>query len=300
MIDRKADLTSSRQSPAMADKNGSGIVTRPAARPARAVQSVDRAIDILEVLSQAGREMQLREIAEAVGLNVSTCHHLINTFVARGFVGRNPYNRAYFLGHRILELSNARVQQFNLVERAMPELRRLNEASWETVHLAVMQGIELVTLTKIDSLHAVRVGTDNVGKASAMHATATGKAVLAWLPEHEMERVVATSGLTRFTPRTCTSFDDLKEELRHVRRRGFASDDEEFQPGVFCIGCAVRDGVGGVIASISCSMPKTRANKSQQIAIRRHVIECARNLSAILDGRPATDNSTIEQLTNTE
>lgn len=264
---------------------------KPARRGGRPVQSVDRAIDILEALSGAGREMQLGEIAEAVGLNVSTCHHLINTFVARGFVGRNPYNRSYFLGRRIFELSNARVEQFNLVERAQPELRRLNEATLETVHLAAMQGVELVTLTKIDSPHAVRVGADTIGKAGAMHATAIGKAVLAWLPEHELERVVELSGLEAFTARTCTSFESLKEELRLVRRRGYALDDEEFQPGVYCIGCAVRNMTGGVIASISCSMPKMRATRAQQGAVRRHVIECARNLSAILDGRPAPEDN---------
>jgi len=198
-------LAETRHIPSTGIKARGGAVGKPASRPARSVQSVDRAIDILEVLSASGREMQLGEIAEAVGINVSTCHHLINTFVARGFVGRNPYNRSYFLGHRIVELSNARVQQFNLVERSAPELRRLNDATRETVHLAAMQGIELVTLIKIDSPHAVRVGTDSMGKANAMHATATGKAVLAWLPEQEIDRIVELSGLTDFTPRSCTS-----------------------------------------------------------------------------------------------
>ncbi len=283
-------MVASRHIP-IADINAQGgVATKPVQRPARAVQSVDRAIDILEALSTSGREMQLSEIAEAVGLNVSTCHHLINTFVARGFVGRNPYNRSYFLGHRILELSNARVQQFNLVERSAPELRRLNSATRETVHLAAMQGIELVTLTKIDSPHAVRVGSDTTGKANAMHATATGKAVLAWLPEQEIERVVEMSGLAEFTPRTCTSLSELKEELRHVRRRGFAIDDEEFQPGVFCIGSAVRAAAGAVIASVSCSMPKSRATKAQQISIRNDVIECCRNLAAVLDSQTASSN----------
>ena len=293
-------MAETRHIPSTGIKARGGAVGKPASRPARSVQSVDRAIDILEVLSASGREMQLGEIAEAVGINVSTCHHLINTFVARGFVGRNPYNRSYFLGHRIVELSNARVQQFNLVERSAPELRRLNDATRETVHLAAMQGIELVTLIKIDSPHAVRVGTDSMGKANAMHATATGKAVLAWLPEQEIDRIVELSGLTDFTPRSCTSPSDLKEELRHVRRRGFAVDDEEFQLDVYCIGCAVRDAAGGVIASISCSMPKSRATKSQQMSVRRHVIECARNLSEILDSQTTSKNIDNGQQTKSE
>jgi len=266
------------------------VASKRETRTKRSVQSVDRAIDILEILSASRGEMQLSEIADAVSLNVSTCHHLINTFVARGFVGRNPYNRSYFLGHRILELSKSRVQQFNLVERAMPDLQWLNDATRETVHLTAMQGVELVTLTKIDSPHPVRVGTDTIGKANAMHATATGKAVLAWLPESEVERVIQANGLTKFTPRTCVSKSELTEELRHVRRRGFATDDEEFQPGVFCIGCAVRDASGGVIASVSCSMPKTRATKSQRVSIRENVIDCARRLSSVLGSQEQTND----------
>ena len=278
-------MTEARNATLTTSKARAAISAKPAPR---LVQSVDRAIDILEAMSASGREMQLGEIAEAVGLNISTCHHLVGTLVARGFVGRSLHNRSYFLGHRILELSNARVLQFNLVERAAPDLRRLSDATRETVHLAVMQGVELITLTKIESPQAVRVGTDMIGKANAMHATATGKAVLAWLPEQETDRIIETTGLAEFTPRTCTSSEVLKDELRHVRRRGFAIDDEEFQSGVYCIGCAVRDAAGGVIASISCSMPKSRATKSQQMFIRRHIIECTRSLSEILDEQTAS------------
>ena len=252
--------------------------TRPE-KSSRTIQSVDRALDVLEVLAAAGGELTLNVIAERAGLNVSTCHHLLGTLAGRGYVDRNAQGRTYFLGTKILELSSSRVRQFNILDIAMPELRRLNEATRESVHLAVMQGHRLTTLAKLDSTHAVRVGTDTVGKDNASHATATGKAILAWLPEPEIARVIAEHGLERFTPSTITNIADLMEDLRHVRRNGFSLDKQEFQPGVTCIGAAIRDHSGAVIGSISCSMPEMRVEENHVEFVTNAVRNCARSLS---------------------
>jgi IclR family acetate operon transcriptional repressor len=248
----------------------------------RTIQSVDRALDVLEVLSASGTELALGEIAARTGLNSSTCHHLLSTMVARGYVGQNPRGRSYFIGTKILELSSSRVRQFNLVEVAMPELRRLNQQTRETVHLAAMQGHELTTLAMLESPHPIRVATDSAGKANAAHATATGKAILAWLPEMEIARVIAEKGLTSFTDRTITNIADLMEDLRHVRRNGYSMDREEFQPGVVCVGCAIRDHLGAVIGSIGCSMPEMRAGDDLVDMTKNAVHECAKTLSELL------------------
>jgi IclR family acetate operon transcriptional repressor len=232
----------------------------PGAGKRRTIQSVARALDIIELLSRAGDEMRLNDIASETGLNLSTCHHLIGTLVQRGFVAQNPRGRAYYLSGKLAELSSARARQLNLLEEAMPELRALNRETREAVHLAAMQGSDLVTLAHLDSPQPIRVGGDGVGKSSAAHATATGKAILAWLPETEMARVIGEKGLTRFTDQTITDIANLVEALRHVRRNGFAIDREEFQPGVICVGSAVRDQAGAVLGSISCSMPAMRAD----------------------------------------
>lgn len=240
---------------------------------------MDRALDLLEVLARAGTELPLNEIALKAGLNISTCHHLLSTLVKRGYVAQNPRGRTYFLGIKILELSSSRLRQFDLIGLAMPALRRLNEDTRESVHLAVMQGHDLTTLAKLDSTHPVRVGTDSVGKANAAHATATGKAILAWLPETEIARVIAEKGLTQFTPKTITNIADLMENLRLVRRNGYAADLEEFQPGVTCVGAAVRDHSGAVIGSISCSMPTMRADAENFDRATEAVRNCASALS---------------------
>lgn len=256
---------------------------RPA-KSSRTIQSVDRALDVLEVLAAAGGELPLNAIAERAGLNVSTCHHLLTTMANRGYVDRNHQGRTYFLGTKILDLSSSRVRQFNILDVAMPELRRLNEVTRESVHLAGMQGSRMTTLAKLDSMHAVRVGTDTVGKGNAAHATATGKAILAWLPEPEIARVIAENGLERFTSKTLTNIADLMENLRLVRRNGYAIDDEEFEPGVVCVGAAIRDHTGAVIGSISCSMPSIRADKERVDFVINAVRGCTRALSEKLGG----------------
>lgn len=265
---------------------GSGVATtsRGGLGPSRAtsgrtIQSVDRAIDVLEVLAQAGEELPLREIARQTGLNVSTCHHLLATLVNRGYVGRSRLGRLYFIGGKVSELSRRRLSQFSVVELAMPELRRLNRETGEAVHLSVLQGHQLVSLARLESSHPVGVGSSTTSVSMAAHATAGGKAILAWLPEAEIEKVLLETGLRKFTEKTITDTEAFMAELRNIRRNGFASDFEEFQPGVQCVGSAVRDCNGAVIAAVSCSIPEMRATTELVDQIRGAVGECAKILS---------------------
>jgi IclR family transcriptional regulator, acetate operon repressor len=226
-----------------------------------------------------GGQATLSHLAKRAGLNVSTAHHLLATLVARGYVARAGARGVYYLGSKILQLSTARVRQVGLIDMAAPYLRKLNEETGETVHLATLQGEDLVTLIKLEARHAVRVDAGTVGKSNAAHATATGKAILAWLPEREMLRVLAGKGMTRFTDNTITDITGLIEELRHVRRNGFAVDREEFQPGVICVGAAVRDHAGGVIGSISISTPTLRAEQTYLDTITGLLTQATRALS---------------------
>lgn len=250
-----------------------------AARKPRTIQSVERALDLLEILAEANGEMALNALAGKSGLNISTCHHLLATLIKRGFAGQTPRTRSYFLGPRITDLSESRLKQFNLLDVAMPELRRLNDLTLESVHLAVMQGVSLITLAKLESKLPIRVGTDDALKTDAAHATATGKAILAWLPEAEISRVIAHGNLKRFTEKTISTISELIEDLRLVRRNGYALDNEELQPGVVCVGSAIRDHSGAVIGSISCSMPRMRADGDHMDVVRRSVIECTSLIS---------------------
>lgn len=268
-----------------------GVHRNGASGDGRAIQSVARALHLLELIAEMGGQATLSQLASRAGLNVSTSHHLLATLVARGYVARAGARGAYYLGSKILQLSTARVRQVGLVDMAAPYLRRLNEETGETVHLATLQGEDLVTLIKLEARDGVRLDAGTVGKSNAAHATATGKAILAWLPEREMLRVLAGKGMSRFTDNTITDVTGLIEELRHVRRNGFAVDREEFQPGVVCVGAAVRDHAGGVIGSISISSPAVRADEDYLDTITGLLTQATRALSEEF-GSPVADAKT--------
>lgn len=264
------------------------------AKNSREIQSVARALDILEVLSKTPGERhlgerQLGEIATATGLNVSTCHHILLTLMNRGYVAQNKPGGAYFLGTKILELSSNRARQFSLAESAMPELRELNRVTGENVHLAVIQANDLVALAQLESLKVVQVNMATISLTNAAHATAIGKSILAWLPDNEIERIVVQKGLAQFTPKTITDFEDLKENLRLVRRFGYATDREEFLPGVVSIGTALRDYSGTVLGSVSCTLPASRGDDENIAHVIKAVRECGSKLSAKI-GRPKGDS----------
>ena len=250
------------------------------------IQSVDRALTLLETIAELGGETTLSKLAGRTGLNISTCHHLLATLVQRGFVTKGLGRRGYALGARILYLSHVCLQ-VDLPRRAQSAVDRINQSTGETVQLAALQGDELVNVLKRESRHAVRVDGGALGTAAAAHATATGKAILAWLPEDEIRRVVTAHGMTRFTPHTITDFAALMEALRAVRRNGVAFDREEFRPGVICVGAAIRDQSGAVVGAISASAPTMRASEEHLDRMRDEVVAATRALSIELGAPPS-------------
>jgi IclR family acetate operon transcriptional repressor len=270
------------------------------ARPPRArtegerhsIQSVDRALFLLETIAEAGGETTLTDLATRTGLNISTCHHLLATLIQRGFVTKVAGRRLYALGARILYLGHACLQ-VDLPRRAQAYMEAVNRATGETVHLAALQGDAVVTMAVREARHAVRVDSGKVGKMEAPHATAVGKAILAWLPEDEMRRILA-HGMKRYTEHTITEFPVLLESLRHVRRNGYAEDREEFLPGVICVGAAIRDQAGTVIGSISASTPMMRATEDHIAMMRDEITAATRALSAEF-GAPTQPNTDRQQ-----
>lgn len=254
----------------------------PMGRDHGGIQALDRAFLILDVMAEAGGEAKLTEIAASAGLNVSTCHHLISTLYNWGYVARGVNSRSYVLGSRILHLSAACLRQVDLPRRAESFVARLNDQTRETVQLAIMQDTNLVHVLRREARHAVRVDGTLGGKSNAAHATATGKAILAWLPPTELDRIVADKGLTAFTPNTITDIEKLKEELRLTRRNGFAIDREEFQLGVMCLGAAIRDHAGAVVGSIGVSSPAFRATPEYFDQVKVHLVAAVDELSTEL------------------
>jgi len=245
------------------------------------VQVLDRALAILDLLSDVGPDLSLAEISDKLGLHKSTVHRLIMVLERQKLIERNSVNGRYRLGLKLFELGTRAVSQLDLRERARPVLERLVLETSETVHLGILDDTDVLYLDKVEPARSVRMAS-SVGRRNPVYCTAMGKAILAYLPESQVEAIVHKRGLKAMTANTITSYLDLKTELAAIRDCGYAVDNEEIEEGVRCVGCVVRDFSGGPIGAISVSGPAFRISREKAKSLSRAVIAAANTLSAEL------------------
>lgn len=276
-----ADITNTRTQVSMEDAHAARATPgwkAPDKGDQTTVQAVDRAITLIETLAETKHELRLQDIARMTGLKLSTCHHLLNTLLLRGYVAKMDRPRAYFLGPRISEIASMRGARFDIVREARPFLDQLSSETGATVRLAAFEGPDLTTLCELSGETGAL--PDGLGIVDAAHATALGKAILAWLPEPEIARVVADHGLPRLTGRTIVSLGELVESLRQIRRHGFAVEDREFVDTEVAIACVIRDRAGAVIGSVGASLLAERTDSERLQALQLKVADTAREISA--------------------
>lgn len=247
----------------------------------RHIQSVLRAMDILEALASERDGMVLSELSGRVGLNSSTCHHLISTLVSRGYVLHLGRSRGYALGAKVHELVDLAAGEFDIGELLKDDLKALGSQIGHGVQLAVMTETSLLTKLRFPApdQKSGALEPDELIKMRALHAAASGKAILAWLPEIELVRVISANGLTQYTEKTLTTLSGLIEDLRLVRRRGYSIDDEELKSGVVCIGAALRDPGGAIVGSISMTAPSDTMTNEYKTKIAKKMVSAALEFS---------------------
>lgn len=255
--------------------------------PVYRVQVLDRALAIIDVLAHQREEASLAEIAALVQVHKSTVHRLILTLERHRFVERSPQTGHYRLGLRLFDLGTLAVARFNIRDRARPHLEKLMYHAGETVHLCALDGGEVLYLDKVEPDRSVRMSS-TVGRRNPAHCTSVGKAILANLPEPEVDAVLQQHGMRRFTAKTLCTPAELKAELKAIRERGYAIDDEEHEEGVRCIGAVVRDYSGAPAAAISVSAPSFRLPIEKLPALAILVCEAANALSREWGYRPET------------
>ncbi len=248
------------------------------------IQSVDRALSILEVAAECDDGVSVSDMSDVLGLNVSTCHHLISTLAHRGFLSHLGRTRGYALGPRLRELVELADQVPDHATILSPELRAVGQRLGHGIQFATLSETSLMTRLSFPAAGEGISEPDEVEKMAALHATATGKAILAWITDNELARIISVNGLACYTPRTITTLSRLTEELRLVRRRKFAVDDQEFCEGIVCIGAAIRAVAGAVIGSISVTLEAERATDEYRDFLAGEVIAVANTCSAILRG----------------
>lgn len=215
------------------------------------MQSVERALDLLEALDAAGRAMSVSELAAAIGLPAGTIHRLLRTLVDRGYAHQLP-DRRYSIGSRIARMG-ASSNAF-LGARARPVLADLARELGETANLAVLSSDSAEYISQVAGRHPMRMFTE-VGHRVPLHSTGVGKALLSHLPEDSVRKLLHRNGMPRYTPTTIVSVERMLAELELIRERGYAVDDAEMELGVRCVAVAFN---AGMPFAVSVSGPEIR------------------------------------------
>lgn len=227
--------------------------------PKYEVRSVKRALTLLRTFLAHEDELSAAEMSKETGLDPSTVFRLLLTLEAQGFVEVNHTTGKYRPGVTLLELGSRFLKNNDIRSRAIAHLERLRDEFGETVHLTVLNGNEVVYLEKLAGLHPIGFMSSRVGDRNPAHCTGVGKALLAFIPDDELTARYPDGRLTRYTDTTITDLEALRLELKKVRERGFATDQEEHEPGVKCVAVPVFDHKG-IAAAISVSGPSERVD----------------------------------------
>ena len=244
----------------------------------KTVQSVDRTLSILEMLAEQSRPMSLSEISNNLNLKLSTVHRLLKTLIIKGFADQDPYTGKYKLGIKTFKLSNTALYALDIRSMARPYLKDLVSACNETANMAVLDNGNVVYIDQVESGKTIKM-LANLGSRVPPYCNAVGKALLAGLSELELERYLKVVKLEKYTDRTITAPNKLREELKQVKKNGYALDFEETEEGIRCVAAPVYNYKQNIIAAISISGPSTRVNVKKLEDFKERVKSAAMDLS---------------------
>ncbi len=225
----------------------------------RYVQSLERALTILEIMAQEGAPVTVTELSEKVNLKISTVHRLLTTLGHRGYVEQDSESSKYRLGLKLLEIGNAALYYSDIRVLGRPHLEELVNRCNETANLAVLDGSDVVYIDQVESHNMIIVKMfAQPGNRGPVHCTASGKTLLAYLPADKLESTLAQLDLVQYTGETITDLNHLRKEIQRVRQDGYALDWGEMEEHVRCIAAPVFNHEGRAVASISVSGPSNR------------------------------------------
>lgn len=246
----------------------------------KSIQSVARALTIMQYIASNGNSVSLSAISKGMDLSKSTVHGLISTLEQMGYISQNQSTGAYSLGMKLFDLGNVVYASMDLRAIAEPVLYELGKRHDETVHLAVLSDDEVVYIDKVGSSHSIGA-ISHVGGRNPAHCTGVGKVMLAGLSDKELERLIAHKGLRQFTKKTIIDPEQLKSHLKSIRQQGYALDEEEIEEGLCCVAAPVKNHKGETIAAVSVSGPMGRMTAERSDLIRS-IIKAAEQISGRL------------------
>lgn len=250
-----------------------------------AVQSVDRAVTILELIARRGT-LGVTELAQEIGVHKSTVSRLVATLERRDLVAPDPGGKIR-LGPGLMRLAGAAGARLDVAQEARPVARLLATQTQETVNLVVMGRGAALYVDQVVAPGAAAPNYNWVGQHAPLHATSNGKMLLCELPDEELVSVVGE--LPAFTGRTVTDLDALRADLALARERGWTVVRDELDIGLTAVAAAVRNVHGEISASLSVSGPTYRMDAERLEEIRPLLLAAAADISARMGWKPPTD-----------
>lgn len=241
------------------------------------MKTVKRALKVLDLFLDNGNELALKDMARFSGLNPATVRRIAATLVECGYLRRQNHRGKYFLGWRFLEFSRIIKDKNNIIRIATPYLRKLWQQVNETVSMAIWDGLNTSLCLSFVPDHTLKV-IPNEGRRLVLHATSNGKAILAELPDEELQKYF-NDKLERCTHNTITDLDELKQHLMIIRQEGVAFDDEEFAVGVRGVGATFKSGEGTVLGALCIFGPSVRLTREKLWEYVPLIKNCAMEIS---------------------
>jgi IclR family acetate operon transcriptional repressor len=254
------------------------------------VQSVDRALLIIETLAEDDEGYRLTDLAVRTGLSPSTVHRLLTTLEKRRFVQFDRSESTWHIGAQSFATGSTFARRRNFVTQALPYLRKLRDQTRETANLAVVDEGAMVVLTRVESREIMRSVT-KVGGRVPMVASGLGKALLATYSEQDVFAIIQRDGMPRLTSKSIVRAGELCKSLHDIRRQGYSVDDEEALIGLRCVSAVVYDDCSEPLAAISVSGKASRVPNDRLPILGKLVQEVAAELTMALGGTTPDANS---------
>ena len=259
----------------------------------RTVPALYNALSILELLTDSRTGLTLPELVQQSNLPKSSVHYLLVTLERCGYVLRSEHTGRYMLGVKLFSMANSALGSLSLRQRTAPYLSGLRMRTGLTVHLAILEQNEAVLIGKQETSRGAHLASW-VGKRMDLHCTAIGKAILAFLPEAEIDAMIRKHGLARHNDNTVSTSRRLREELDRVVKNGYALDNEEDELGVRCLGVPIFGPSNRPIAAISIAGATSEIAIEDLPRLSKELRETAAAIGhAVIESMPAVTSSRV-------
>ena len=247
----------------------------------KTIQSIDRAVKILNYISKNGNNSRLVEISNDLEIKKSTLHGILSTLEINGLIYKNPDNSKYSLGIKLYEYGKIYEETFSLKTIVRPFLEKLKTRFNEAVHMAIEDDFHVLYLDRVESDHSMRLAS-KPGHKDHLYCTAIGKIILASKNDDYLEKYLNTIKPAPLTRKTITTKEELKKEIIKIRENKFSFDDEELEDGLVCIAAPIVNKNNELIAAVGVSGPTNRIDNKKLKEMKVYIPKLTSEISELI------------------